>query len=306
MTIPTSDSEYHQIIILGCGPSSLSAAIQLKRANIPFLLIADEMGGLVRNANLIENLLGFPGGISGKKFAAIMEKFIETYQVPVLYSKVIDVRMEKKQFWVTSYQHLIFNCDYLIIGTGTIPNLLQIPGEIEAFSKYLLFYELYRFKDKREGLRIGIVGGGDAAYDYALNLGNSTNTIEILQRRKESSALPILINRVQEKQNIGVTFEIVVKTIIVGEERLELEMDTPTGLILKTYDFLFVTIGRSPNMSFLSPELKELFLEGSASDLVNAKIWFIGDIKNKNRRQLAIAMGDGIKAAMDITAMLHK
>ncbi len=78
MTMHTSDSEYHQLIILGCGPSSLSAAIQLKRANIPFLMITDEMGGLVRNANLIENLLGFPDGIPGKKFVAIMEKFIES------------------------------------------------------------------------------------------------------------------------------------------------------------------------------------------------------------------------------------
>ena len=36
------------------------------------------------------------------------------------------------------------------------------------------------------------------------------------------------------------------------------------------------------------------------------KLWFIGDVKNQKYRQLAIAMGDGVRAAMEITAMLHK
>ncbi len=140
-------------------------------------------------------------------------------------------------------------------------------------------------------MKIGIIGGGDAAYDYALNLGNSTNTIEILQRRKRSSALPLLIKRSQEKQNIGVTSEVIVQNIKVGEDTLELETDTTNGPISKTFDFLFVTIGRSPNISFLSPELKKFFLEGNESEWLAAKIWFIGDMKNKHRRQLAIADG---------------
>ena len=306
METQISAMNFHPVIILGCGPSSLSAAIQLMRANIQFLMIADEMGGLIQNANLIENLIGFPDGISGKDFVSNMDETIKNYQVPVIFSKIVDVKFDKKKYWVTTHQRLTFNCEYLIIGTGTIPNHLQIPGEIEAYSKFLLFYELRRFKDKREGLSIAIVGGGDAAYDYAMNLGNSTNTIEILQRRKESSALPLLIKRVKEKQNIVVSSEVIVNAINVGENTLELEMDSPDGPKFRKFDFIFVTIGRSPNISFLSPELRELLLNGSESEWFDAKIWFIGDMKNKHHRQLAIAMGDGIKAAMDITAMLHK
>ena len=52
------------IIIIGAGPAGSTAAIQLKRYGIPFLLIEKErVGGLLWNANLVENYPGFPAGV---------------------------------------------------------------------------------------------------------------------------------------------------------------------------------------------------------------------------------------------------
>ena len=51
-----------KVVLIGAGPACVSAGIQLARSGIDPLIIASDIGGTVRNANLIENLIGFPEG----------------------------------------------------------------------------------------------------------------------------------------------------------------------------------------------------------------------------------------------------
>jgi thioredoxin reductase (NADPH) len=300
MNTQMSINNHHQIIILGCGPSSLSAATQLVRTGISVLIIAEEIGGLIQNANLIENLLGFPNGITAGEMVAIMHETIIKYQIPVINEKILEVSCDDTQYLIKTVSKN-YSCEYLVIGTGTIPNSLQIPGEEDAHNV-------------RENLDIGIVGGGDAAYDYALNLSKNMSNIEILQRNKKSTALSLLIQRVNEKENISVITDVKVRNIEIETNMVKLSLESSDGMISKKYNTVFVTVGRSPNISFLSPKLKDYYkriIDKEQAPAIKTgenikKIWFIGDIKNQKHRQLAIAMGDGIKAAMQITAMLHK
>jgi thioredoxin reductase (NADPH) len=270
-------------------------------------MIAEEKGGLIRNANLIENLLGFPKGISGKVMLSLMQDSIENFQIPIIYDKIIRVDYNENKFWLKTIQDLEFSCDYLIIGTGTIPKSLEVPGEEQAIKKNLLFYDIHKFMLNEKALHIAIIGSGDAAYDYALNLAKNHHTIEILQRKAQSKALPLLVKRVKETPNIHIKNNNIVKKITVKEDnQLKIDVKTEHGLSEQIFDVIFVTVGRSPNISFLSHELTLYFLEGNEREKFDEKLWFIGDVKNNNYRQLAIAMGDGIRTAMHITTMFHK
>ena len=67
-------------------------------------------------------------------------------------------------------------------------------------------------------------------------------------------------------------------------------------------DHLIAAIGRDPNLDFVSGQFSE-----KAIQLENSgKLYFVGDVANGLFRQTAIAVGDGILAAMKIYKYLKE
>ena len=77
---------------------------------------------------------------------------------------------------------------------------------------------------------------------------------------------------------------------------MTLLIDSPAGRQSIDCDYLVYAIGRQPNTGFISPRLLEM-----AGELERSGALFrIGDVKRGIYRQTAIAVGDGILAAMQI------
>ena len=92
-----------EIIIIGGGPGGITAAIQLKRYRLePLLLERRELGGLLWNANLVENYPGFPNGVTGEKLIRLMRKQIERIGVNMAHEEVVKVDWEGERFKVTT------------------------------------------------------------------------------------------------------------------------------------------------------------------------------------------------------------
>ena len=76
-------------IIIGAGPAGLGTAIQLKRYGIsPLVLERESIGGLLRNANLVENYPGFPAGIPGVELVQLLKKHARASGVEVILAEV--------------------------------------------------------------------------------------------------------------------------------------------------------------------------------------------------------------------------
>jgi len=115
-----------KIVIIGAGPAGISAAIQLKRSDImPLILEKKRVGGLLREANLVENYPGFPGGILGKKLANLFDQQLKKEGIEVHIEKVINLDFENGLFLITTEKRS-FSASIVIIATGTQPRSLDI------------------------------------------------------------------------------------------------------------------------------------------------------------------------------------
>jgi len=287
------------IALIGGGPACSTAAIQLLRSGIEVLVITEKIGGTIRNANLVENLVGFPGGISGEEYVKLMEKQLAQSEVPMVKEKVDSIRKANSKFVITTEESEILS-DILIIGTGSSPSKLNIKGEKEAFDDKKLFYEIFNAKPHSNGKKIIVIGSGDVAFDYSLNLSKNVSQITIIQRTDKSNSLPILQKRVQEEKKISVLGNQVPMKIEIRNEKIALVTKYEENIEEITADMIIVAIGREPNITFLSDELIKEF----DNPLDDSNLYFIGDVKKENFRQVSIAMGDGMNVAMEIVKKL--
>jgi thioredoxin reductase len=293
------------LFIIGGGPAGMAAAIQLKRSEFnPVILEKERLGGLLNNALLVENYPGFPGGISGPELVERMTLHLKELKIKVIYEKVISAALQssgkdnKSGLWQDIYiktENNRYITSHLIIASGTKPLIypIKLPEEI----RHLVFYEA-RHLDGISGKKIVIIGAGDAAFDYALNL-SGENDIILMNRHADLSALPLLIRRAERNRRISYLTD---REIVAAElkDKKQIRLKIKDGNNKTEYffcDYLLFAIGREPNFEFISPALKNQLENLAAS----RQVLMIGDVKNGMFRQASISAGDGIRAGMEIT-----
>ena len=291
----------YDIIIIGAGPSGMSAALYALRANKKVLLLEKEcFGGQIINASNIENYPAL-SNVSGYDFATNLYNQIKSLGVILKYEEVLKVT-DKKEVITRKDTYKDKN---IIIATGLKKRKLNLENEDKLLGSgisYCATCDGNFYKNKN----VGVVGGGNTALEDALYLSNIASKVYLIHRRDNFRGEKKLISEVKEKNNIELILNSNI-TKIIGEDKLNsIEItDNRNNISRLEIDGLFIAIGNIPDNNRFK-NIIDLDENGYIIANANLKtktdnIYVAGDTRVKTLRQLVTATADGAIAATEIT-----
>ena len=247
----------------------------------------------------MENYPGFPEGISGIDLVGLMKKHLTVLGIEVVFEEVTEVEVEHDRFLVEAGGNTI-QARSVLVASGTRPEKLAsvaIPHELSD----RITYEIDPIRSIR-GKSVAIIGAGDAAFDYALSI-EEHNDVTILSRGHEPRCLPLLGERVRMSPRISFIPDTELATIEGGKgDELVLGCRNPGGASEISADHLVIAIGRDPELGFMLQQSAGL----DATRYRERFQLLIGDVRRGRMRQTAIAVGDGMVAAMVIARKIRE
>ena len=284
----------YDTIIIGAGPAGMTAALYAARSNLKVALLERGIpGGQMNNTSDIENYPGY-ANISGPELAEVEHLFGSV-------EKIEHQGAIKKVFT----EDEIFETKTLIIATGAVHRHLGVPGEEELNSRgvsYCAVCDGAFFRDED----LLVVGGGDSAVEEAVFLTRFAKTVTIIHRRDELRAQKLLQERAFANEKIHFIWDSVVKEI-KGDKRVSSVMveNVKTGEISEhEFGGVFIYVGLDPVSEFA----KDLGITNEAGWIVTdnhmktaiSGIYAIGDVREKDLRQVTTAVGDGAVAGQEV------
>jgi len=301
-----------EAIIIGGGPSALSAALYLGRFERKTTLICDSFGGQAAIAGELENYPGFLN-ISGAQLVAKMVEQVKNLpSIKIITAEhATSVSKESEGFTVKTNKGE-YKAKTLLISTGRSPRKLGLNGENELIGKGLSYCAVCDgpFARNKEVI---IIGGGYAATEAALILEKLASKIVILNIGDKLSGETVVIHKVMQNKKIEVVSNAQTTDFILSEGKIAgiKYKDTKAGESKEVKgEFVFVEIGQVPNSKEFEG-IVEINKEGEiVADLTTkmtsvAGIFASGDIASQSTKQVIAAAGDGAKAAISINSFLQ-
>lgn len=296
------------ILIIGCGPSALSAALYTLRAGLKTTILAGSApGGQLLQTNDIENYAGFVNPISGFELMDNMQKQAKRLGAEILTETAAKVDTQNKKVICKSgaeYEYLS-----LIIATGASARWLNIAGEDKFKGKGVsacATCDGFFFKGKE----VCVVGGGNTAFEDAIFLTNFCPKVYLVHRRDGFRADAKNIAAAKANPKIEMIIPAVVDSLQGTENGLEtVILKNPQTEEKKTIKVqgVFVAIGSVPQTEFLKDS--GILLNEAGQVIVNERaqtniegVFASGDCTNTIYRQAIVAAGTGAKAGIEAAA----
>jgi thioredoxin reductase (NADPH) len=190
------------VLIIGAGPIGLFAVFELGLLDMKCHLIdiLDKIGGQCAELYPEKPIYDIPGipHTSAQGLVDALLQQIKPFNPQFHLNEMVESveKIGDHLFRVKTDQGQEFECKVLVIAAGGgsfQPKRPPIPG-IEPYEGKSVFYAVRKmeaFRDKR----VLIVGGGDSALDWTLNLAPVASHLTLLHRRSEFRASPDSVNK---------------------------------------------------------------------------------------------------------------
>ncbi|GAA6113475.1 thioredoxin-disulfide reductase [Apilactobacillus apinorum] len=290
--------EKYDVIVIGAGPGGMTSALYASRANLSVLMIDRGIyGGQMNNTAEIENYPGFKS-ILGPDLAKNMYESSTNFGAKYEYGTVESIE-DKGNSKIVNTDQGSYETSSVIIGTGSQYRKLGVPGEDEYGGRgvsYCAVCDGAFFKNRE----VVVVGGGDSAISEALYLAGLASKVTVIHRRDQLRAQKVIQDRAFANDKIEFIWDTNV-TEVIGDDMKVTGVKTVNN---KTNEEsvvdasgVFIYVGNNPmteafaNLNITDEKGWIKTNERMETDIDG--VFAIGDVRQKELRQVTTAVGDG-------------
>jgi thioredoxin reductase (NADPH) len=322
------DKRDYDVIVVGAGPSGLSAAVASSAEGMDTLVIEGEsIGGQAGSSSLIRNYLGFSRGITGAELAqrAYQQAWVFGSRF-VLMRRATALRPEGDHLVVTLSDGAEATAQVVVLATGVTYRRLRVPALEELVGSGVFYGASISQAQALAGQKVYIVGGGNSAGQAAMHLSRHCEHVTLVIRSSSltTSMSAYLIHQIDVVPNIDVR----VDTEVVdadGDGRLEhlTLRHRGTGLDERVEAAaLLVMIGGRPRSEWLpdsierdergflvtdrdiSPARWALGRQPYALETSLPGVFAVGDVRKGSVKRVASAAGEGAIVAPPLVELV--
>ena len=297
-------NDLYDIVIVGAGPSGLTASIYARRSNKKVLVLeATYYGGAIVNTNQIENYPTYEN-ITGYGFATKLFNQAKSLGAQIIFEKVVEIRDGDIKEVVTSKN--TYQTKTIILATGSESRLLGIDREKELTGKgisYCATCDGALYKNKN----IAVIGERNAALEDTIYLSDIASKVYLICRKESFNADQMLVDKVKEKGNIEIIYNKNIKSLNGDKLLGSITLNDDKNIEVSA---LFVSVGRVPeNENFkniIKVDDKGYIITDENCHTNIEGIFASGDNRVKSLRQLVTACSDGAIAATEAVKYINK
>ncbi len=302
----------YDAVVIGGGPAGLTAALYLVRSGVRVALVEKlSPGGQVLMTEEIENYPGFPKAVKGYE---LVDKFVEhlaAYELPRHSDEVRSITRRDDGYDIVVGEETLF-AKAVVLCTGARYKRVGTPGEDLYTGRGVSYCALCDGNFFR-GKTVAVIGGGNSALEESLYLARLVDKLHLIHRRDEFRGCKCYQDKCETNPKISIIRSTVVDEIkgdpFKGVTSVALT-NVKTGAKSELpVDGVFVFVGFEPVAGFVPADLerdKAGFVITDCEMRTNLPgIFAAGDVRSKNCRQVATAVGDGATAATAAYAYLE-
>jgi thioredoxin reductase (NADPH) len=305
------------LVIIGGGPSGLSAAINAASEGLSVLLMdkATVLGGQARESAAIENYAGFPEGVTGEllmtKLVQQAAKFDAGLAAPC---QAVELQPEGDHWAIRDDYGELTYARTVLLSPGLAYRRLNAPG-VGRFMGSGVFYGVPGGKAPTRRCNIAVVGGANSAGQAVINLARNpqANVRLVVRHRLTDQMSAYLIARIRATANIEVIEEAEITDCQGSGVLSEVCIKIADKEVALPMDYLFVYIGAVPRTYWLPANALDPkgFIKtwDDAGDLASGVlpyetamrgVFAAGDVRFGSVKRIAAAVGEGSAAVQFI------
>ncbi len=299
----SAEVERCDIAIIGGGPAGVTAAVYEARKGLSVTIVADRVGGQLRDTLAIENVIALKHTtgteLSGELSERLRENGVRVREMVTVKS----IEPGQPHRLVLSSGGTI-EARAVIIATGAKWRELGVPGEKENIGSGVAFCP-HCDGPFFKGRDVAVIGGGNSGVEAALDLAGIVKSVVVLEFADSYRADSVLLDRLRRMPNARMLASVETKEVLSEKGSVTglRFVDRKTGAEERLdVDGIFVQIGLVPNSGFVR-DLLEVTKHGEI--VVNERggtsvpgIFACGDVATTPYKQILTAMGSGATAAL--------